>query len=140
MNKLRILRAHCCFQTANDLIAGDALEDAMLMFDKAIELNPKKSEYFKIMAMTAIEIEAFEEAIQLIKKYKRFRRSHKSLVYLLRGDAYYGMGQYKKAYRSYCRISNAHSHMNEVRVRKARCFMAINKYRKAILQLDKPSQ
>ena len=54
MNKLRILRAHCCFQTANDLDAGDALEDAMLMFDKAIELNPKKSEYFKIMAMTAI--------------------------------------------------------------------------------------
>ena len=36
MNKLRILRAHCCFQTATDLVAVDELESAMQMFDKAI--------------------------------------------------------------------------------------------------------
>ena len=32
-----------------------------------------------------------------------------------------------------------HSDMNEIRVRKARCFMAKNKYKMAIKKLDKPS-
>lgn len=36
MNKLRILRARCCFQVATDLVAVDELEEAMQMFDKAI--------------------------------------------------------------------------------------------------------
>ena len=88
--------------------------------------------------MTAIEMEAFHQAIRLINRYKRFRNSHKSLVYLLRGDAYYGLGQYQKAYKSYGRIPSTHSHFQEVRVRKARCFMAKNRYKQAIKELDKP--
>ena len=138
MNKLRILRAYCCFQVGTDLVAGEALEDAMLMFSKAIQLNPRKSEYFKATAMLAIEISHFEEALLLINKYKRFRSSHKSLVYLLKGDAYYGLGQYKRAHRCYSRISSPYSHLSEVRVRKARCFMAKNKYCQAMRELDRP--
>ena len=138
MNKLRILRAYCCFKEGTDLLAGEAFQDAMLMFSKAIQLNPRKSEYFKATAMLAIEIADFEQALLLINKYKRFRSAHKSLVYLLKGDAYYGLGQYKKAHKCYCRISSPYSHLSDVRVRKARCLMGKNKYWSAMRELDHP--
>lgn len=138
MNKLRILRAYCCFQAGNELAADDCLEDAMSMYEKAIKLNPRKSEYYRLMALTAIEMESFEEAIRLINMYKKFRFSHKSFVHLVRGDAWFGLGQYKKAYRSYCKIAPSISHLGEVKIRKVRCFLAKNKYDLAMKQLDKP--
>lgn len=97
-NHFNLLRAY--LGKGNILQAINKQEEALKIYDEALELDPKSLDANMALGLTLLKLERYEEAINLFEKIISVYPKNEEL-YQLKGDGYMGLKLYKNAIEAY---------------------------------------
>ncbi|MBC7363940.1 MAG: tetratricopeptide repeat protein [Candidatus Aminicenantes bacterium] len=126
----------CYFYLGNSYYMNGQFQEAVEVFTKAIELNPKAEDFYTHLANAYLALNQFEKAIQIAKKSIAVEQNNPFAYHIL-SKIYRAMGKYDEAINSLKRAVELAPKFIERHISLANLYAEIGNYDQAISVLTK---